>query len=191
MSIRLQAIGWPVLVSLMLITNGGLIWRDARRTERLQESLLRIQDLQITIRALESEKVFGGPFVSSFEGMDLERNPSHIPGFGEQKLVLVFFRTYDCVSCLKDIGTIKKNIASVPVVGIICSDDSAAVQKAIREYAYDFPIYIGTNLPFQLYHTPYMVVLGGSREILYLDKVTPTNTVARITQNISSLIQAP
>ena len=191
-SLSTQARRYLYLAVVVLIAlNGALLWRDYHKTQEMESLRHRLYDMQARTRVLESEQVFGEPFVPLFRVVDLQEQPAILPYLGEQQLLLLFFQTSHCTSCLQAMSLFESEIAgNVPVVGVAQSESAAEVKALVEEHGYEFPVYLAVGMRFELAFSPYSVLIDKSRNILHLTAIEPVNvSVPQIISEVAQVIE--
>ena len=176
---------------LLLALNGFLLWRDYQQKEETVTLEARLYDAQITLRALETEKVFGASFVPLIETVDLNDDPWSLPYFGKQPVALLFFKMSDCVSCIEAVASFKDKISGiVPVIGIAATDSVDEARGLVLQYNIRFQVAVAKRCPFNLYNSPYLVLVDRNRTVRYMTSVNPMHvSVAEIAREVVQLFE--
>lgn len=163
-----------IAVVLLLVLNGALLLRDHQKELKLVNAQMKLYDNQIELRVLHSERVFGSTFVSQFEAVDLQNSVSVIPYLGEQEMLILFFKPYDCNSCLEAMSSINSLISdTVPVIAVAHTDSSANVLPVVEKHSYEFPVYVTNDESIDLVESPYGVLVDKHKNIMHLSKINP------------------
>ena len=178
------------VVAILVALNGMLIWRDYQNKKILVELQLSLQQTRVELRVSKSINLFGAAFIPLIDTVDLYGKDTKIPGFGTQSMVVLFFKPWDCNSCLRNLSLFESTIGeNVPVVGIAQASSVSDVNQAIMDYGYEFPIYVAKEMPFNQLGSVYCVLVNRNRSVLYLAEIESNpNTVLAVFREMEQIL---
>ena len=161
-------------ITVLVVLNCAFLWRDYQKEQDRRDLLMRLYNTQVEVRVLKSEKIFGAPFVPEFRTVDLEGEPAALPNFGEGQLLILFFQSWHCASCLEAISSFESVIGNnVPVIGVVQAKLPEEIMPTLNAYEYKFPVYLAVDSPFDLASSPYSVLIDHSGMVLHLSAIDP------------------
>ena len=179
-----------VTVVLLLVLNGILLWRDYRSKQEFINVQAQLTDARIKMRVLESERVFGHSFIPNFETVDDQENVTVLPYFGTREMLVLFFSSHDCETCLQAISVFKSKISdNVPVVGVSNDDSISDIQRLKQKYGYEFPIFMAKDTPFRLSNSPYVVLIDRNRNVMHISSLQGSTNLSLLPERIEEITQ--
>lgn len=169
-----------IVIALLLIFNSILLIRDYQNTKvttNLKKEITnlssKLHDAAIKARVFESNAIFGSTFVPHFSITDLQGEKTELPHFGNQNMLMLFFKVSDCRVCLESMGVFKATVSSVPIVGVALEGSVSEVKRIKQEFKYEFPVFLSLDSSFQMNKSPNSVLIDRNRNILSISKIDP------------------
>lgn len=180
------------VIALLIVLNSMLLWRDYQNKKKFVELQLQLQGVRVELRVSKAINLFGTAFVPLIKTVDLQGQDTTIPYFGTQDMLILFFKPWDCGNCLQNLSLFKSTIGeNVPVVSIAQAFTVSEVKQSIKDYEYEFPIYVAKEMPFEKMRSVYCALITRNRSVLYLSEIEPNpnsvlETISEIEQIITS-----
>lgn len=179
-----------VVVALLIGLNVMLLWRDYQKGRELEELQLRLHNTEIELRISQSTNLFGAPFIPLFDAVDLQGQDSVLPYFGLQDMLILFFKPGDCNNCVQNLSMFKATIGkNVPVVSIAQASSVSEVKLSIKDFVFDFPIYVARDMPFKRMRSVYCAFINKNRNVVFLSRIEPSpDSVYETIRNLEQII---
>ena len=170
-----------------------LFWRNYQQNQDLQNLQHRLFNAQVEIRVLQSEKMFGTPFIAPFPTVDQHGQPATLPDLGKGHMLFLFFKSWHSPMYLDFMSLFGPEIGgNVPVIGVLQAESAEEISPIVDKFRYSFPVYLAVDSPFDLPSSPYAVLVDGTGNVLRLSPIdyTDTNSAEAGISEISNFVSA-
>ncbi len=180
-----------VAVAILVALNITFFWRNYQQKQDLQNLQQRIYNAQVEIRVLQSEKMFGAPFITPFRVVDPHGQPAALPNFGKGHLLLLFFESWHSPSRLDMMSLFKPVIGdNVPVIGVVQARSAEEITPIVEKFRFHFPVYLAVDSPFDLPRSPHSVLIDGVGNVLHLSPIgSKTQPVEGLISELTQLLE--